>query len=198
MLHHLLDACNILAGPVRVQFHSRSARAILGPMGVVNGINGRSLGGSILPEPPTHVAKRLHLLRVSNTRVPTELGEIILQRMVDLGYHRQSDLARASGLGPDVISRAIFRDARPTLETLRALAGALGLNAETLIAFVHGDGGTLAVQPTVPVLDPDVAETNRLLHQDSHLTDDERDELRAFVKRLNASYRQRRRRDRSA
>jgi hypothetical protein len=118
--------------------------------------------------------------------------------MVDLGYHRQADLARAAGLGPDVISRAITKPAKPEIETLRALAGALGLNADTLIAFVHGDGGSLAVQPTVPVIDPDAAETNRLLHQDSHLSNEERDELRVIIRRINASYRQRRRRDRPA
>ncbi len=167
-------------------------------MGVVNRINGRSLGGSIGPHPNIDVANRLHLSHVSNGRTPTPLGEIILQRMLELGYQRQADLARVSGLGPDVISRAITKPAKPEIDTLRALAGALGLNADTLIAFVHGDGGSLAVTPTVPALDPDAAETNRLLHQDSHLTDAERDELRTIIRRINASYRQHRRSQRPA
>ncbi len=140
-------------------------------------------------------------MHVSNERTPTPLGDIILKRMADLGYRRQADLARAANLGPDVISRAITKPAKPEIPTLRALAATLALDPDTLIAFVHGSGDGLTgtpVRATTPTLDPDIAETNRLLRPDSPLTDDQRDELRAFLRRLNATYLPARRRGRTA
>ncbi len=140
-------------------------------------------------------------MHVSNERTPTPLGDIILKRMKDLGYRRQADLARAANLGPELISRAITKPLKPDIPTLRALAGALALDPNDLIAFVHrtdDERDTPAVRPTTPALDPDIAETNRLLRPDSPLTDDQRDELRAFLRRLNASYLPARRRGRTA
>lgn len=75
----------------------------------------------------------------------------------------QEQLARRSGVHRSTITRLVSGERRPTLDTARRLAAALGIH--------DGEGGVLSIDLESGAADP-IARVERALRGDPQLTDD--------------------------
>ncbi len=142
-----------------------------------------------------HMAGRLHLLPMGNaTPQPSRLGRYILDRMAALGMTRQTDLAEASGLSQAAISRLIFNQTQPRVDTLNLAARGLQVPPAELMAYAYDFGPAPDVRP----LNVRAVEVDAVLSPDSGLSDAERAHLDTVLAALLAPHLAKLRRQRSA
>lgn len=66
------------------------------------------------------------------------LGEVIRERLAELGLN-QTDLANRTGMTPSHISRLVSGDRGATLDSLIAIADALGIERDALMKIAAGE-----------------------------------------------------------
>jgi transcriptional regulator with XRE-family HTH domain len=100
---------------------------------------------------------------------PTRLGQLILNRMAEVGLRTQIDLAAAAKVGQATVSRLMYDPSRRhTYEVLAAVAAALKMPLETLAAAAYEhDPYPDDIEPTGVA--PLAAEFARMLADDSPL-----------------------------
>lgn len=111
------------------------------------------------------------------------LGELLINRMGEVGMTRQRDLSIAAGVSPSSIHRVMFGTMRPGVDVLHRIAQALDLNPDQLVKFVYGSRPGPG-EPDRPTLHPRVAELQRMLDPESPLTDEDRKLLEILVDRI--------------
>ena len=125
-------------------------------------------------------------------REPTELGRYVLARMVARGLDRQVDLARAAKVSDATVNRLIYATIAPEPETIRKLAGALGVDEHDFVLRVHN---VAAIGPTEPIIGEDLprhplaVELDRMLAPESHIPEADREALETLIDRLIDPYR---------
>ncbi len=127
-------------------------------------------------------------------REPTRLGQLILQRMTDLGMRRQAELVRrAAGIGwklsDSTVSRLIYNDASFDRETLLGLAHTLDLDPSWLVLYAYGLTDIDAMRDAPPAVHPRAVEIEQMLADDSPLPAGDREILDTILDRVIASYR---------
>lgn len=131
--------------------------------------------------------------------VTQTFGTWLTQRMIDCGHERASDLGRATGINPSLISRWQQDKMVPGMSSLQKLAGPLRTPVQELAAragHLAGQAPADSAEPERP--HPLVLDLARMLAEDSPLPDDEREVLATLVDRVIAPYRRHWRRRRSA
>ncbi len=132
-----------------------------------------------------------HTCVVADKRELTDLGKAILNAMIAAGMRRQGQLADAAGVSQSTISRLLFFEQRsPNVETLRALATALGLPRDALLNVALGEPPPEGTEAPLHAL---AAEVGRLLAPDSPLPKREQELLAEMVDRMLVSFRANRR-----
>jgi transcriptional regulator with XRE-family HTH domain len=127
-------------------------------------------------------------------RQPTRFGLYVLRQMAAHDPPlTQSDLARKVSVSQSTISRWIFEERRPDYANLEALAPALDVEFDELLAHA-GYGPQAAEVGTMPSIHPLALELDQMLGENSRVPASDREHLRIIVDRVIDPYRKPRRR----
>jgi len=115
-----------------------------------------------------------------------------MARMVARGLDRQVDLARAAHVSEATVTRLIYATIAPEPETIRKLAGALGVDEHDFLRRVH-DTATVGTTPPEAGEDlprhPLAIELDRMLAPGSPIPELDREALETLIDRLIEPYR---------
>lgn len=114
------------------------------------------------------------------------------------GFDNPTQFARKANADPSVVFAWLRGDRRPTIRSIERFAPVLGLRIETVVAAAYPEATNTTVAPLARrPLHPLAAEVDRLLGDESPLTDEERQRVTVVVETAVHPYRTKGRRKRA-
>jgi transcriptional regulator with XRE-family HTH domain len=145
----------------------------------------------------------LELFRVGNSWDHEAFRDYVIVAAANLpNVKTQADIARVAGIVPSLLSKWFRGLEQPNFTSLEKLATGLQVPLRDLIALSgrlpEGEVGERPVPPPPILVNPLALELDRMLDDESPLSDEDRHAIRTIVDRVIAPYRRQMRRRRPA